>query len=396
MKPAKSLTAISFLLFLAAMLAVSLFHISDVEQTLRDRWRDAETGESLADKAAFVAAEGESALSANLDPERWFIQIYGGAQRLMGRRYVADVAAGNSVVKLDSGALSFFEIGGEPPDTSENAAKTIQLARDLEVQGIPFLMAVAPQKVADQSDLPAGLAEHFNAAGDQFLALLTQAGVDSFDLRPAFDSRTDRDGLFFRTDHHWRGEGAQYAYALLSGELSARYGFPENAEALNPGNYDWVLYEDWFLGSQGKRVGSLYAGTDDFTAAAPKFETDFTYVAPGGTRTGSFETSLCFPERLAERDLFNENPYVYYSGGDYGQASMINHRNPDGPRILLIRESFSCAFAPFLALGCSELTTVDLRYLDRPLQDVVEEARPDLVLMLYCASSTRLPELFDW
>ena len=158
------------------------------------------------------------------------------------------------------------------------------------------------------------------------------------------------------------------------------------------------MLEDYFLGSQGKRVGSLYAGADDFTLYTPNFPTDLTYANADGsfTRTGPFNTSVCFPERVAERDWFNGNPYTYYSGGDYGLTTITNHKNPEGPRIVLLRESFSCALAPFLALSCSELVTIDLRHFTGDLLDTVEALEPDLVLTLYTASTTGLDNMFDF
>ena len=156
------------------------------------------------------------------------------------------------------------------------------------------------------------------------------------------------------------------------------------------------MLEDFFLGSQGKRVGTLYAGVDDFTIYTPKFATDLTYANADGsfTRTGPFERSVCFPERVEARDWFGGNPYTYYSGGDYGLATMTNHKNPEGPRVVLIRESFSCALAPFLALSCSELTTIDLRHFSGDLMDTISALEPDLVLTLYTASTTSLDNMF--
>ena len=126
------------------------------------------------------------------------------------------------------------------------------------------------------------------------------------------------------------------------------------------------MLEHFFLGSQGKRVGSLYAGADDITLYTPKFDSELTYSCPayGFTRIGPFETSVCFPERVARQDWFNGNPYTYYAGGDYPIATITNHKNPDGPRVVLLRDSFACALTPFLALSCSELTTIDLRYFE--------------------------------
>lgn len=95
--------------------------------------------------------------------------------------------------------------------------------------------------------------------------------------------------------------------------MEDRYGYVTAQVYTDPDSYERTVYEDLFLGSQGKRVGSLYAGVDDFAVYTPKFDTSFTYTTPYETRSGSFQQALCFPEYIQQRDWFNGNPYVYYS-----------------------------------------------------------------------------------
>ena len=56
-------------------------------------------------------------------------------------------------------------------------------------------------------------------------------------------------------------------------------------------------------------------------------------------------------------------------------------------KVLLIRDSFGCAFAPFLSLGVSQLDIVDLRInKDIVISEYVLENDIDIVLILYYAS----------
>ena len=105
---------------------------------------------------------------------------------------------------------------------------------------------------------------------------------------------------------------------------------------------------------------------------------------------------MCFPERVAQQDWFNGNPYTYYAGGDYPIATITNHKNPDGPRVVLLRDSFACALTPFLALSCGELITIDLRYFHDDLLSYVDWLEPDVVLVMYTAGSLALDPLFDF
>ena len=241
-------------------------------------------------------------------------------------------------------------------------------------------------------------AEYGNESADAFLAELERQGTDYVDLRPLFEENGIYSNWFFRTDHHWKPEAAFFAWQALTDELEERYGLAADPALTDPANWDTRVLEHFFLGSQGKRVGSLYAGADDITLYTPKFDSELTYSCPayGFTRIGPFETSVCFPERVARQDWFNGNPYTYYAGGDYPIATITNHKNPDGPRVVLLRDSFACALTPFLALSCSELTTIDLRYFEGDLLDTIAGLEPDIALTLYTASTTRLDNLFQY
>lgn len=399
MKRRNTITALLFLLMTAAGLTLVLTAFvggeGKLEGLLKSAVRERDPGA--------VLSEAESAVNSDLDRDHLFIQLYGGVQRLSGRKVIQDMVAGNTVAKLSTGALNFVNLGTagqvDQEAVGRRAQATAELAAKLEVRGIPYLYIAAPQKIQRGVELlPRGLEESGNATCDAYLAELDRLGVDYLDLRPVFESNGIYSNWFFRTDHHWKPEAAFFAWQYLSGELDLRYGYETPAALTNPKNWSTRVLDDFFLGSQGKRVGSLYAGVDDFTIYTPKFDTNLTYTNSDGSfdRSGPFAQSVCFPERVAERDWFNGNPYTYYSGGDYAMAAMVNHNNPKGPKVVLLRESFSCALAPFLALSCSELTTIDLRHFSGDLMDTVRELEPDLVLTLYTASSTGLDNMFNF
>ncbi|WP_191396607.1 DHHW family protein [Flavonifractor sp. An306] len=399
MKRRNTITALQFLLLTAAGLTLVLTAFvggeGKLEGLLKSAVRERDPGA--------VLSEAESAVNSDLDRDNLFIQLYGGVQRLSGRRVIQDMVAGNTVAKLSTGALNFVNLGTagqvDQEAVGRRAQATAELAAKLEVRGIPYLYIAAPQKIQRGAELlPRGLEESGNATCDAYLAELDRLGVDYLDLRPVFESNGIYSNWFFRTDHHWKPEAAFFAWQYLSGELDLRYGYETPSILTNPNNWSTRVLDDFFLGSQGKRVGSLYAGVDDFTIYTPKFDTNLTYTNSDGSfdRSGPFAQSVCFPERVEERDWFNGNPYTYYSGGDYAMATMVNHNNPKGPKVVLLRESFSCALAPFLALSCSELTTIDLRYFSGDLMDTIRELEPDLVLTLYTASSTGLDNMFNF
>ncbi len=399
MKRKETMTAVLFLGGLVAglvLLASAFFGQSGhLETALRALIRDPGTL-----PAFLVSAEG--AANQDLDRSHAFIQLYGGIQLLTGRRVVVDMADPDyTVCKLNDGTLAFQNLDTAPTDQTGHAQALVDL-RDFMSQryNVPLLYIQAPQKIQG-GDLPKGMENYGNQNADQLLDLLAQNGVDTLDLRPGLLEAEKVPGappFFFRTDHHWTPEAGFAGYQILSRELERRYGYTAEAQFLDRNQYDIQTYQDWFLGSQGKRVGTLYAGLDSLDFWSPKFETSFTYTADGffEERNGSFDQTLLFPERLEPKDYFAGNPYTLYSGGDYPLGRMRNHLNPDGPRILLIRDSFSCAMAPFLALQCGELMTMDMRYFKDDLAAYLDWLQPDLVMVMYSASATRLDHMYPF
>ena len=105
-------------------------------------------------------------------------------------------------------------------------------------------------------------------------------------------------------------------------------------------------------------------------------------------RSGSFENSVMYQGNL-EKGYYNKNTYAAYSGGDFHLQIMRNNMLKAGKKILLIRDSYACAVAPFLALQTSELDVCDMREADfvsgerLDLRTYIESTKPDYVIVLY-------------
>ena len=400
MKAKQTAVAVVFLALLAAgfiVAAAGAVRSGGHSRALLSQARQAEGG--VYGMTGAVIDGLESASNRDLDESHLFIQAFGALQRLMGRRVVQDMQSSSTVVKLDNGALQFVNLSAGYFDTTFCGVALADFADRLEGEyGIPLLYVNGPQKIQrGTSPLPGGVVEYGNQMGDRILEILNQREVDALDLRDAFDATEDYASWFFVTDHHWKPAAAFFAYQTLAPVLE-RYGVRTQARWLDPDSYTVTVYEDWFLGSQGKRVGSLYAGVDDMEWWTPREPTSFTYDANEYDihRAGSWDESLLFPERMEPRDWFNANPYTLYSGGDYPLATIVNENNPEGGNIVMLRDSFGCALAPFLAQSCHTLTTMDLRYFTGDLEAAIAALDPDLVLVLYCTSTGKDDGMFEF
>ena len=390
------------LLFLLAM-GVSLCYLGVLALRGESEFRHA-LGDLRRDPASFptFVTQAEGALNDDLDREHGFIQLYGGFQRLSGRRMLEDVNQSARVIKLSNGTLNFSYFGMEPLDTTPMAQAVNDFSDALAAEGIPYLYMAAPQKIQDGREdalLPTGIRDYANDNADRLLSALADHGTDTYDLRPLFAQRADYPSLFFRTDHHWTPEAAFFAWQNLTQVLSADYGIGTDPRYTAEENYDRRVYEDFFLGSQGKRTRSLYAGADDITEYIPKFETDFTYASPSfaAPRTGPFSQSLLFPERVAQRDWFGAGAILHPLC--WGRLWHRHHHQPPQPGGKAYRPSAGVLLLCPHPLPGSLLrgtTTIDLRYFEGDLMSILRELETDLVMSLYCVSSISNQDLFSF
>lgn len=331
-----------------------------------------------------------------------FINVYGLTQKLTGNRYVYDPEVSkNDVVKLDNGVLSF--VIQKTDDLKTKAEKILTLNNHLHSKGIDLLYVQLPFKINKlDKELPTGVYDFSNENADTMVSELKNKNISAFDLREEIvKDGLDHYSLFFRTDHHWKPETGLWAAGKISEKLNTDFCFNIDLKLLEIKNFSSKLYKDYFLGSQGKRVGKYYAGTDDFTLLLPTYKTGMNcaYNRISGEwllKKGSFKDSWIFSENLEKIDYFDINAYASYSGGDYSLTISKNNLI-SGKKILILRDSYTDALAPFLSLAaCNELRTIDPRYFTGSITDYIDEFNPDIVLMLYYPTCLTISEFFEF
>ncbi len=324
------------------------------------------------------------------------VNISGGFFRAVGKNYIEE----NDVLRLNNGYLTFpLRYSWVVDDIAE---KTLNLKNALEERGVNLLFVLAPAKPAKYDvQTPLFIKDYANDNADRFLEKLDGFGVSYFDLREEMknDGIAQYD-MFFRTDHHWKPEAGLWAARKTSERLNADFGYNINTELLDIKNYETQTYKEWFLGSQGKRVGVFQAPPDDFNVITPKFATDFKFDASDWNvhREGVFQDAM-FDISFLDKDLFKMNTYAMYTGSDYPLNTIENRLytgDDGGKRIVMLRDSFGCVFAPFFAVGLPELYTIDLRANKQDdMFQYILDLNPETVVILYNAGDMNAPEMFE-
>lgn len=197
--------------------------------------------------------------------------------------------------------------------------------------------------------------------------------------------------LYFRTDHHWTATGAYYAYAAYCGQA----GITPTPLA----SYQKMQFSG-FLGTLYSKTGqpaALKADPDVVEAYIPKGTNSMTTYQADGTVV---EYYSIVNKKTDEWYQAAASKYNCFIAGDH---PLIEIHNPNvaadrkGTSVLLIKESFGNAFAPFLVDSYEYVYIIDYRYYKGDLTDFVTENGVDDVIFLNnivaSTGSARLSEM---
>ena len=324
-----------------------------------------------------------------------FISLNGAFNKVTFSDAVPSVNKANSVYRLKNGYIAFAV--NEFKEFSEAEKDSIKRARAAaDETGAMALFVSIPPKVCDENDFALkGVKNYEYDVIDYRIGFFEENGFEILNLHDKLhEQNLDHYSLFYRTDHHWNADAGLWASTELSTYLSGK-GFSINSKTFDKENYDETVIEDLFLGSQGKQVGKYYAGTDDFKYFTPKAETD--YSKTGGSdslrNSGGFE-DVMFEKAKLTTDLFGSFNYSSFLGGDFAQTKVINNLNKTGPKVLIIKDSFSNVLCTYFAAECSELHMIDPRHYKESVSDYISSNGFDVVIISLSARMTNSD--FNW
>ncbi|HVQ09454.1 MAG TPA: DHHW family protein [Allosphingosinicella sp.] len=151
----------------------------------------------------------------------------------------------------------------------------------------------------------------------------------------------------FRTDHHWTGRGAYYAYRAFA-----------EAAGFTPLRLDQMSYGR----TRGEFLGTLYYRTRSPALSANPDHVEY-WKVPGETRVTVFTNSLGQgrPGLLYHEQASGGNSYGVFLGGDF-PLIRIETQHRSGRSILVVKDSYGNAFVPYLAAHYDRIFVVDYRH----------------------------------
>ena len=297
----------------------------------------------------------------------------------------------DTVVRMDNGYLA-YDYNPVSDNIIEQTAKSCAKLNDFcKGMNVPFMYVYAPQKQYFGT-YPVTNENTNRSEGEKFVKALRSNGINTLSLaEKMIEQNIKMEDAYFITDHHWTPETGFWAAGEICKKLNSDYGFEYDASTTDINNYNVKVYEDWFLGSQGKKTGRYFTplGVDDISLITPKFETNVEIKDRRGTKTGALEDVVYEKYRIEEKALHTQNPYAVYSGGDFAEQIITNKNATNDKKIVIVRDSYACTVTPFLALNVKEIRILDIRNgmhgkaCIKSVSEYIKTNNPDYAMVLY-------------
>ena len=228
---------------------------------------------------------------------------------------------------------------------------------------IPVYLGLIPSAAEVWRDkLPEG-AESWDQ--DAYLQQAADTGLPMIDFSAALTQHAD-EPIFYRTDHHWTSLGAFYGANALLKSL--------RREPLKEENFTLEIASTNFNGTLYSQSGIHWLTPDTMEY----------WVKEDGLTVTSWRTGSPEPGVLYDRSYLTEkDKYSSFLGGNQPLCVIRNENARDGGRLLLIRDSYSDALAPFLAQSFEEVHLLDLRYYRMPPAQYAAENGIDAICVVY-------------
>lgn len=379
----KSITAIIFVVLLFTFSIINFITEYKPLKEMLSKGKSSELDE--------IIKNADSTINDNVYGKYSFIESYGYLQKLMNKNEENNF----ETIKDNNGFLHYTFFGDQANPVYTLVEKAKSFRDGLKDKNTKFIYLMPPDKfIRGYTKLPIGIPYNYaNETADKFLDLLNANNIKSIDLRENLDkSGIDPSELFFKTDHHWKTETAFWEFGQLVEKLKKDYGLKVDPSGFytNKDNYNFITYKDSFIGSMGRKTGMYYSGVDDFTLIYPKFKTSYTYYSKTGEQEtkleGKFEEALITvsPFRTEKgKYALEADKYSSYLFGNQGIVHVTNKNNQKGPKVLLIKDSFSVPLAAFLSTVCSDVYLVDPRYYNDNILEYANSIDTDFIFMAF-------------
>ncbi len=252
----------------------------------------------------------------------------------------------------------------EVPDLTVAERNLAALARFTETSELPLTTLLIPRSVDVMSSFLPSLYD--SERSTRVLHLAEQALPTAvLPLTPLRSAAEQGEAVWYKTDHHWTTHGAYLSYVALA-DVMGFTPYPEDF-------FEPQTVSSTFLGTSYSTVGCVAEEADSIVLY--RYATDSEFLVRNGetgeTRHGFYDLSA----------LTRKDQYRVFLGGNTGHLTIRRPSDTEKkPRLLWIKDSFSNALVPFLALHF-DIDLIDPRYDVRSIREWLTANAYDSILI---------------
>lgn len=341
-------------------------------------------------------------IEENIYGEYGYVEAYGVLQQLMFKH---EFNAFDTVIDKQGYLHSGNFYAGFGDDQRKIAVNIRRLSDKAEQEGSRFVFVMTPMKTALQGNQYTGIPYNdYTKLADDLLRYLRYYNVDNIDLREVMEqSGLTYDEIFYKTDHHWKTAAAFEGYKAIldwiEDDRSSKLFNSRNTRDLKA--YRTVTYENLMFGSQGRDTGLFYAkGRENFEVYFP--DNDSLY----SVKKGSMENYEMYEGKYSDvilrdhleaavRNVYEDSCYdLMFLHGLSDYLSITNLENPEGVKILMLRDSYASPIGCFMAQNCGQLDMIYMLGNDKEnILEMIEENQYDYVIMCIYPENLSLTNL---
>ncbi len=185
--------------------------------------------------------------------------------------------------------------------------------------------------------------------------------------------------IYLRTDHHWSALGAYYASTVFAEQAGVDYAALESyKEVARPG----------YLGTMYKYTNHspiLLNNPEDFLVYYPNADYSATYYSASDLKSNPKNHDGGFFWEISDEQ--RSSWYSTFLRGDSYSVKAVSNVCKNGRKLLIVKDSYGNALAPYMLEGFEEIYIVDARSYKRSLKETVETYGITDVLFAECTFS---------
>lgn len=327
-------------------------------------------GDSMAYRSFFTS------LSKSMESSRGFVPKTG--QIVSANKDIGTGTTQKQTLLVADNAI--IEMFVKNPEQEKIYAQTVNYYAQKLPENIKLYNMIVPTQLSFKKPIYKNLQDDQEKAISSIYEKIDES-VTKVDVFGEIEPHSD-EYLYFRTDHHWTQRGAYYGYSAF---MSAEGG-------------EKVDINDFEVNSIGGVLGYLYDKVNDASVmTVPDTLEWFDINSDGHIKTRMHSVDDNGEQITYGNSMYDQTKagYSFFFGGDHDIVEMTNTKNPDGKTLVVIRESYANALAPWLINNYKKVVLVDPRGYKGTFNEILDEYTPDEVLISNYIFTTNFEDYCD-